>query len=176
MYPELFRIPYFDFPISSFGVLMACGFLTAWWIVGKRFEEHGMDPDLSSTIVLYAAIGGILGSKLYFAIDVGLVRGQGEFLDLLLDRGGITWYGGLIGGILVTTIGTRIHEIPTRLVASTRPRRSSRSPRCAISGLDESVRAACSVSAALGSACNCAARTRTTASPTSTPTASKRVV
>ncbi len=118
MYPELFRIPYFDFPISSFGVLMACGFLAAWWIVGKRFEEHGLDPELSSTIVLYAAIGGILGSKLYFAIDVGLVRGQGEFLDLLLDRGGITWYGGLIGGILVTTIGTRIHEIPTRLVAS----------------------------------------------------------
>ena len=118
MYPELFRIPYLDFPISSFGVLMALGFLASWWIVGKRFEEHGMDPELSSTIVLYAAIGGIMGAKLYYAVDVGLVRGEGDFLGKLLSRGGITWYGGLLGGILCTTIGTRIHEIPTRLVAS----------------------------------------------------------
>ncbi len=118
MYPELFRIPVLDWPISTFGVMMACGFLASWWIVGKRFEEHGMDPELSSTIVLYAALGGIVGSKLYFAIDVGFVRGQGEFMDLLLDRAGITWYGGLLGGILATTIGTRVHEIPTRLVAS----------------------------------------------------------
>ena len=118
MFPELFRIPFLDWPISSFGVMMALGFLASWWIVGKRFEEHGMDPELSSTIVLYCALGGIVGAKLYFAIDVGLIRGEGDFFGKLIDRGGITWYGGLLGGILVTTIGTRIHQIPTRLVAS----------------------------------------------------------
>ncbi len=118
MYPVLFTIPFVDFPISSFGVMMALGFIASWWIVSRRLEEHGMDPELSSTIVLYAAIGGILGSKLYFAIDVGLIRGEGPFLDLLFDRGGITWYGGLLGGIIATTVGTRIHQIPTRLVAS----------------------------------------------------------
>jgi len=118
MHPVLFTIPYVDFPISSFGVMMALGFLASWWIVARRLGEQGLDPELASTIVLYAAIGGIVGSKLYFAIDVGLVRQQGAFLDLLFDRGGITWYGGLLGGILLTALGTWKDGIPTRQVAS----------------------------------------------------------
>lgn len=115
MHPILFKI--FGFPISSFGVMMAIAFLVAAWIVGVRLREYGIDPEYASTILLYAMAGGILGAKLYFAIDVSTRTGQ-PFLTLLLSRAGITWYGGLIGGTLAVVIGTRIHGIPTRLVAS----------------------------------------------------------
>jgi phosphatidylglycerol:prolipoprotein diacylglycerol transferase len=115
MYPVLFEP--FGFPISTFGVMMAIGFLFSAWIVGKRLGEYGLDPELSSTILIYAMVGGVVGSKLYFAIDVGLRTGQ-PFSELLFSRAGITWYGGLIGGTLAVIAGTRIHHIPTRLVSS----------------------------------------------------------
>jgi phosphatidylglycerol:prolipoprotein diacylglycerol transferase len=115
MYPILFKI--FGFPISSFGVMMAIAFLVAAWIVGLRLREYGIDPEHASTILLYAMGGGILGSKLYFAVDMHLRTGQ-PFLALLLSRAGITWYGGLIGGTLAVVLGSRIHRIPTRLVAN----------------------------------------------------------
>jgi phosphatidylglycerol:prolipoprotein diacylglycerol transferase len=115
LYPILFHI--FGFPISTFGVMMAVGFLLSAWIVSRRLGEYGLDPELSSTILIYAMIGGVLGSKLYFAVDESL-RGGHSFLTLLLSRAGITWYGGLMGGTLLVTLATRLHRIPTRVVAS----------------------------------------------------------
>ena len=114
MYPILFEP--FGFPITSFGVMMALGFLTSWAIVSKRMGEMGLDPELSSTILLYAMIGGVGGSKLYWAVD-NAMRGAGPFLELLLRRDGITWYGGLLGGILAVSLGCALHKIPARLVA-----------------------------------------------------------
>jgi len=115
MYPILFRV--FDFPISSFGVMMAVGFLVAAWIVSRRLREYGLDPEHASTILLYAMLGGVVGAKLYFAIDVG-IRTHEPFLGLLFARAGMTWYGGLFGGAVAVLLATRIHKLPTRLVAS----------------------------------------------------------
>jgi phosphatidylglycerol:prolipoprotein diacylglycerol transferase len=115
MYPILFE--FFGFPISTFGVMMAVGFLLSAWIVARRLAEYGLDPEFASTILIYAMIGGVAGSKLYFAIDESL-RGGAPFFELLLSRAGITWYGGLIGGTLLVTLATRWHGLPTRVVAS----------------------------------------------------------
>ena len=115
MYPILFEP--FGFPISTFGVMMAVGFLVSAWIVSFRLREYEMDPEHSSTILIYAMIGGIVGSKLYFAIDEGLRTGA-PFTELLFARAGITWFGGLIGGTLAVILGTRFHGLPTRLISS----------------------------------------------------------
>jgi len=115
MHPILFRV--FGFPISSFGVMMAVGFLVAAWLVSRRLREYGLDPEHASTILLYAMLGGVVGAKLYFAIDVSLRSGE-PFLPLLFGRAGMTWYGGLLGGTVAVLVATRIHGLPTRLVAN----------------------------------------------------------
>jgi phosphatidylglycerol:prolipoprotein diacylglycerol transferase len=108
MYPELFRIG--DFVISTFGLMMATAFLVGSWLTARRMKEVGLDPDLATTLLVYVMLGGILGSKLYFAIDVS-IREDRPFFDLLFARDGITWYGGLIMGTLVGAIGARIHGV-----------------------------------------------------------------
>lgn len=110
MYPTLFTIPGIDYPISTFGVMMAIAFLTGYWITAKRMEEEGLDPEIASTLLIYAMFGGLLGSKLYFAIDVSLREGA-SFFELFFNRAGITWYGGLLGGTLLCWIGARIHKV-----------------------------------------------------------------
>ncbi|NIV76747.1 MAG: hypothetical protein GWN37_18470, partial [Gammaproteobacteria bacterium] len=57
--------------------------------------------------------GGVLGAKLYYAIDVSLRFPGTPFLDLMLSRDGLTFYGGLIGATLAAILGTRIHGIST---------------------------------------------------------------
>jgi phosphatidylglycerol:prolipoprotein diacylglycerol transferase len=114
MYPELFRIG--DFAISTFGLMMAIAFLVGTWITARRMEEEGLDPDAATTLLIWVMLGGIAGSKLYFAVDVSLRTGA-PFTSLLFSRDGITWYGGLIAATVAGAIGCRVHGIPIKTFA-----------------------------------------------------------
>ncbi len=115
MYPVLFELPtpWGGIVISTFGVMMAIAFLVGSWITAVRMKEEGLDPDLATTLLVYVMLGGIFGSKLYFAVDTHLRTGQ-PFWDLMLARDGITWYGGLIMATIVGAIGARIHGVPIK--------------------------------------------------------------
>ena len=111
MYPIVFTIPFIDLPISSFGLMMATAFLVGTWITAIRMREEGLDPDLATNLLLYVMLGGVAGSKLYYAVDVSIREGL-PFTSLLFARDGITWYGGLIAGVGIGAIGCRINGIP----------------------------------------------------------------
>lgn len=110
MYPVVFEI--FGFPISSFGLMLAIAFLAGTWLTAKRMAEMGLDPEGATTMLIYAMVGGIGGSKLYFAVDMSL-RGELPFTEALFSRAGITFYGGLLGAMALVFLGTKIHRIPT---------------------------------------------------------------
>jgi phosphatidylglycerol:prolipoprotein diacylglycerol transferase len=114
MYPELFRIG--SFSVSTFGVMLAIAFLVGTRICAIRLGEEGEDPEQAWNLLLWMMLGGIFGSKLYFAVDVALRTGE-SFTSLLFARAGITWYGGLMGGALMGVIGTRVHGLPMKTVA-----------------------------------------------------------
>lgn len=114
MYPELFRIG--DFAVSTFGLMLAVAFLVGAWITSRRLAEEGLDPETAWTVLLYVMIGGVLGSKLYFTVDMWLRTGE-PFTRFLLSRGGITWYGGLIGATALGAWGCRRHGIPVKTFA-----------------------------------------------------------
>lgn len=111
MYPIVFD--HFGVQISSFGVMLALAFLVGTWICQRRMEEEGLDGELASVFLLYIMFGGIVGSKLYFAVDVS-IRKDLDFWSLFLSRDGITFYGGLIGGFLMGTLGCFIHRVPLK--------------------------------------------------------------
>jgi phosphatidylglycerol---prolipoprotein diacylglyceryl transferase len=108
MYPVLFEV--FGYPISTFGVMMAFGFLAATAITTRRMGEMGLDPDLATTMLLFCMGGGIFGAKLYYTIDEGL-RSGAPWQELFFSRGGLTWYGGLIGAIAIGAIGCKILDL-----------------------------------------------------------------
>jgi phosphatidylglycerol:prolipoprotein diacylglycerol transferase len=72
--------------------------------------EVGIDPTPAPNILLWIMVGGVGGSKLYFAIDVWLREGY-PFFDLLFARAGITFYGGLMGGTLAAYLACRKFDV-----------------------------------------------------------------
>lgn len=110
MYPELFRIPYIDWPISSFGAAMATAFLVGYWISIPRMREEGLDPEDGANLLIWIMIGGLLGAKLYYATDFA-IRGVTPFWDSIFSRAGMTFYGGLIGGALGGYLGCKHYKI-----------------------------------------------------------------
>lgn len=91
MWPTLVKIGSFE--ITTFGLMMFLAFVTAGWVLARQFRRYGLNEEVASTLVVAAALGGIVGAKVYYAILFG-------DWHLLFDRAGLVWYGGLIGGIL----------------------------------------------------------------------------
>ena len=67
MYPVLLNLG--PVTIYSYGVMMALSFVAAGWVISKELERQGRDPDLASTLVLWAAVGGLLGARVLFILD-----------------------------------------------------------------------------------------------------------
>src|SRR5687768_12782694 len=93
MYPILFRIG--DFEVTTFGVLVATGALIGLWIFHRELLRSGLSPT-GVDAALVGVIGGLVGAKLIWAIEF---RHDAPFLSLLLSRGGLSWFGGFIGGV-----------------------------------------------------------------------------
>src|ERR1041385_6234510 len=94
VYPTL--VKFGNFEITTFGLMMFLAFITAGWVLTRQFRRYGLGDDLASSMVMAAAIGGIVGAKIYYAI---LFRDW----HLLFDRAGLVWYGGMIGGTLAAS-------------------------------------------------------------------------
>jgi phosphatidylglycerol:prolipoprotein diacylglycerol transferase len=109
MLPILFQFG--PLTIYSFGVFMALAALTAAWVVHAELKRSGYNPELASTMVFAAAVGGLLGARLLF-----IVEDWSNFLrspwDFIFTGAGFTWYGGFLGGVLGVTWVVRKNNIP----------------------------------------------------------------
>ena len=77
--------------IHSYGVMMALAFLSVLFGLQRELPRKNINVQLAHSIIVHAVLGGIVGAKIYYAI---------EFQDLsaLFSSSGLVWYGGLIGG------------------------------------------------------------------------------
>lgn len=103
MYPELIKIG--DFTISSFGVMIALCFLAGYWLISLETKRKKLSEKAVSNMFLATMIGGIVGAKLLYLFE------NVPFWDLirhpithLLSRGGLTFYGGFIGALILVWI------------------------------------------------------------------------
>ena len=93
MYPSLVRIG--NFEITTFGALVALGALIGLWVFGRELKRSGL-PSQGVDAALAGVIGGLVGAKIVWAIEF---RNEAPFLSLLFSRGGLSWFGGLLGGV-----------------------------------------------------------------------------
>ena len=96
MYPTI--VDFGAFGIHTFGLMLATAFITATFVIQSELKRRGFVSELASSIIMAAAIGGIVGAKIYSV----LLDGHFTFRELF-STSGLVWYGGFIGGCLGVT-------------------------------------------------------------------------
>jgi phosphatidylglycerol:prolipoprotein diacylglycerol transferase len=94
MWPTLFRIG--DFEIGTFGLMVAIGFIVAYWVAIRRAAAAGLSEDRFANLALVSLFAGIVGAKALFVL---VYWGQDTFSNLLFSRSGLVYYGGLAAGV-----------------------------------------------------------------------------
>ena len=122
MYPELFQIG--PIVISSFGAMLVVAFFLCNYLLKKEMVNSNLDENLADELTTRAAIGGIVGAKLYYIIEnipygslgdafdgiINIIMGVFTFDSTSISSGiqnlgaGLVFYGGLIGGMLAVTL------------------------------------------------------------------------
>ena len=95
MHPLLFQIG--PLKVYSFGVMMALGFVAGYYVVRSHLLRRGLPGDLAGSIFLSALVGGVAGGRVYYALEHWHEL-MSDPAGVLLSTGGLTYYGGLIGG------------------------------------------------------------------------------
>ena len=75
---------------------MALSFLVGGWILANELRRKGENPELAWEVVWYAAIGGVVGARLYYLI-LTWPQTVADPWAAITSRGGLVWYGGFIG-------------------------------------------------------------------------------
>jgi phosphatidylglycerol:prolipoprotein diacylglycerol transferase len=101
VHPVIFSIG--PITVYSFGVMLAIAFLAAGSVTGRELGRKGLDPELASSMVLWAAVGGLVGSRILSLADDwrGFVN---DPLGFVFTGAGFVFYGGLLGGFATVSL------------------------------------------------------------------------
>jgi phosphatidylglycerol:prolipoprotein diacylglycerol transferase len=101
VHPELFRIPYLDVTVYTYGLLQAMAFLLGLWLAARYGEQDGMDRARLFNLGVAVMVGSLIGSRLLMVVtEWESFRGNWRtlFSLQLLQSGGV-YYGGFLAGI-----------------------------------------------------------------------------
>lgn len=79
------------------------------WLLERERRWSGL-PSQTTDAAVVGVLGGLAGAKLVWAVEHA--GRQGPFLELLLSRGGLSWYGGFAGGMAAGVAILRRHRVP----------------------------------------------------------------
>jgi len=102
MYPVICKIG--PFTIYSYGLMLAIAFFVAATLARAQAKRQNINPDTIFNFTFTLFISGIIGARLFFVIE-NLDYYIKEPLEIImLQHGGLSWFGGLICAIFVGAI------------------------------------------------------------------------
>jgi phosphatidylglycerol:prolipoprotein diacylglycerol transferase len=106
MYPVLWEIGAFE--LTSFGVLVAIAVLVGVKLFSRELAKRGLNADAVNA-AYGGVVGGLVGAKVIWTVEF---MSTAPVADLLFSRGGLSWFGGLIGGVATGIWLLRRYKVP----------------------------------------------------------------
>ena len=113
MHPIAFNLG--PLTVHWFGICIALAFLAGMWTASRRAPLAGVSAEaVTDLIVPWLLLGGILGARVMFVVTYWHDEFAGKpFTEIfMIQRGGLVFYGGLIGAALAVIIYSQVKKLP----------------------------------------------------------------
>jgi len=114
MRPVLFTIPFVGVRVFGFGAMIVLAFISATWLACWRATREKLDPDVVMDMSFWVVFFGMVGARLFYCIEYWGVEIKSLWDVLQYWKGGIVFYGGVIGSTAAFLIYSRLRPFPLR--------------------------------------------------------------
>ena len=111
----LFTIPIFGgLKVFGYGTMLVLAFVSSTWLAYWRAERERLDPEVIGDMSFWVFLFGLIGARLFYCIEY-----WGDEIKSLWDvvqywKGGIVYYGGIVGGVAAFFVYRRLRPFPLR--------------------------------------------------------------
>ncbi len=109
MHPIL--VQFFGFSIHSYGVMLAIGFIVGISLAAREAVRTGVDPEKVLNLAFWILVSSIIGSRLFHCIVFYPQYIEDPLRILKLWEGGLVFYGGFLGALLVGFFYCRVQKL-----------------------------------------------------------------
>src|SRR4030042_1070148 len=101
-----------SFELRWYGVAIALAVVAAVWVGAPRAKKKGIPADEIYFLAPWVLIGGLVGARLFHAVDNFGYYAANPLQIIKLQQGGLAIWGGLLGGGIAGVIFARIRHVP----------------------------------------------------------------
>ncbi len=110
MYPEICKIG--PLTIYSYGLALVVAFAVATLLAARQAKKQGIDPEAIFNLNFVIFICGIIGARVFYVLDnLGYYIRQ-PLEIIMLQKGGLAWFGGLFAGVFSGILYLKIKKLP----------------------------------------------------------------
>ena len=111
----LFTIPIFGgIKVFGYGAMLVLAFVGSTWLATWRARREKLDPDVILDMAFWIFFIGLVGARLFYCFQYW-GRGINSLLDVLQYwKGGIVYYGGVLGGSIAFFVYRHFRPFPLR--------------------------------------------------------------
>lgn len=100
------------FTIYSYGVMLAIAFIAASALLTLQAKKNSFNPDIIFNFSLLVFFCGIIGARLLYIIENAAYYLKNPLEIIMLQHGGLSWFGGLLAGLIVGLAYLKRRNLP----------------------------------------------------------------
>jgi phosphatidylglycerol:prolipoprotein diacylglycerol transferase len=110
MHPEICKIG--PFVIYSYGLMLVVAFFVGSALASIRARKDNINPDIVFNLCFIAFISGIVGARIFYISENLNYYLRNPLEAIMLQRGGLSWFGGLALGVISGAAYLKSKKIP----------------------------------------------------------------
>ena len=111
MYPVICKIG--PFTVFSYGLMLVVAFGISSLLASREAKRQNISPNIIFNLTFIVLISGIIGARIFYIIE-----NMGYYLKepleiIMLQHGGLSWFGGLLAGVSVSILYLKNKKVAT---------------------------------------------------------------
>jgi phosphatidylglycerol:prolipoprotein diacylglycerol transferase len=92
--------------------MLAAAFLVSTWLATQQAKRQNVNPDAVFNLAFLAFIFGIIGARIFYVIENLAYYVKNPLETVMLQHGGLSWFGGLLSGVIIAVWYLRVKNLP----------------------------------------------------------------